>query len=140
MGIKVDFSGVEAGGGFKPLVAGAYSGTIFDIEQKKGQESGKPYLAMTLKLNADEDRGVIAGRQAWSNFSLQPNALWKLKQLLVRLGFEEDALDGITDLDVTELLGLDVTVVLEAPEERRTTNNVRDIFGPEHVVAGESTF
>ena len=96
--IKVDFTGVEAGGRLLP--EGQYLFELEDIEQKEGEESGKPYLQFELAV-ADGD---FKGTKAWDNMSLQPQSLWKLRGFLEAAGFPTE--DGAMQLDPDEMIGL----------------------------------
>lgn len=106
MGIRVDFTNV--GGGFEPIPEGTYDATVFEVEQKVGQNSGKPYLNWQFKIQGGEHDG----RRAFYMTSLSPNALWKLKQNLSELGFSKEQLAGEFDLDLTELIGLECSIVI----------------------------
>lgn len=108
MGISVDFTNV-GDGGFEPLPEGMYEATVFEVEQRIGKDSGKPYLNWQFKIQG----GDYDGRRAFYMTSLAPNALWKLKQVLINLGFDKEDLVGNFDLDITSLPGLDCTIVIE---------------------------
>src|SRR5690348_7084308 len=98
-------------GDFEPLEPGAYECTVFNIEQKVGKDSGKPYLEFTFKLK-DNDRRI------WSNYSLQPQAIWGLKQMLVNaFGFDPEKLSGSdVEFEPKDLLGRECTVVVSVGE------------------------
>jgi len=106
MGIRVDFTDVK--GGFEPIPEGKYDATVFEVEQRISQSSGQPYLNWQFKIQG----GEFDGRRAFYMTSLQPQALWKLKQVLSNLGFDEEALSGDFELDPSELAGLECTVVI----------------------------
>jgi len=98
--IRVDFTGVEAGGGGRLLPEGTYLFEIKEVEQDTGADSGQPYLKFTLKVA----EGDYVGTQAWDNFSLQPQALWKLRGLMETL--EMEVIDGEMDIDPKEFIGI----------------------------------
>ena len=131
MGIKLDFSDVDTGR-FGVLPNGLYGATIAKITQEKGKSSGKPYLAFVLKLHPDEDRGAKKGQQVYDNYSLQPKALWKLKQLLVRLGWSKEELEDEIDFDPSDLIGREVVVELTQPNAGYDINQVKNIYDEGH--------
>lgn len=99
--IKVDFTGVEAGSAGKLLPEGQTKFEVVDITEEEGQDSGQPYLAVTLEVVEGEDD---AGVKAWDNFSLQPQALWKFRGFLDAAGITTE--DGEMAIDPDELIGL----------------------------------
>lgn len=99
--IRVDFTGVEAGGGGRLLPEGVYQFEVIDIERKVGESSKEPYLAFELAV---ADDGEFKGTKCWDNFSLQPQSLWKLRGFLDAAG--QETVDGPMDLDLDELVGL----------------------------------
>jgi hypothetical protein len=98
--IKVDFTGVETGGFEIP--DGAYVLAVQSVAQKKGQETGQPYLAWEFKV----DEGKYKGRKVWDNTSLQPQALWKLRGMLEAM--DMDIEDGEFELDLSDFEGMKV--------------------------------
>ncbi len=139
MGIKVDFSSTNDKTGFDPLEPGYYTGRIKEISQEVGKNSGKPYLKFTLALDPDADRSVQKGRMAWTNFSLQPNALWRLKKLLVDLGEDKSALEGEFEFDPNTLLGTEVVIQLDSPDAGYSNNKVTNVFGSDYEIPAEGT-
>lgn len=95
--LKVDFSGVEAGGFDVP--DGLYVLAVQTVTQKKSQEAGNPYLSWEFKV----DEGKYKGRKVWDNTSLQPQALWKLRGLFENMGMDIE--DGEFEVDLEELQG-----------------------------------
>lgn len=96
--IKVDFTGVEAGGGGRLLPEGTYLFEVEDVEPDVGADSGQPYLKFTLKVA----EGDYANTKAWDNFSLQPQSLWKLRGLMETL--EMEVIDGEMEIDPKEFV------------------------------------
>ena len=128
MGVKLDFSNVGEGG-FSPMPAGTYPATIFNIEQKLGRESRQPYLEFTFKVKD-------SNRQQWSNYSLQPQAIWKLKQLLMTLGVPESELAGEMDWEPSTVYGKEVHLVLrETVYNGQPSNEVVDVLSSEQAGA-----
>lgn len=93
--LKVDFSGVESGGFDIP--DGIYALTVSSVTQKKGAETGQPYLSFEYKVA----EGKYKGRKVWDNVSLQPQALWKLRNLLECMGMEVE--DGEFEIELEDL-------------------------------------
>lgn len=110
MGINVDFTDVKSG--FEPIPEGKHDAVVFEIEQKIGQNSGKPYLNWQLKIQG----GECDGRRAFFMTSLAPNALWKLKEVLHNLGYSKEELEGNFELDTMDLVGRDCTIVITHEE------------------------
>jgi len=108
MPIKLNFEGVNVdGGGFEPWpVRTPVEFTISKIEPKIGRDSGKPYLEFEMNH-------VGSKRKAWSNFSLQPQALWMLKRLLLSLGIPREELEGDFDLEPRDLIGKTVYILFD---------------------------
>jgi hypothetical protein len=99
MPIRVNFEGVSTDNTFAPWdINTPIEFTIFNITVREGKDSGKPYLEFEFK-HSDSNR------KAWRNYSLQPNALWALKQLLVDLGTDPEDLEGEFDFEPNDVLG-----------------------------------
>lgn len=94
----IDFTGVSSG--FEVIPEGQYPVAVFKIEQKDGQ-SGFPYLNWTLKIQ----EGDQANRNLFFMTSLKPEALWKLKESLLALGYDKEELKGNFDFDPQALCG-----------------------------------
>jgi hypothetical protein len=98
--IKVDFEGVSSEG-FPPIPAATYAATVAKVEyQAKSRSSGQPVLNFEFDL---VDVGNVKGRKLWRGYSLQPKALWNLKQTLERLGIEVP--EGELEIDPDEIQG-----------------------------------
>jgi hypothetical protein len=101
--LKIDFTGVESGG--RTVPDGNYLAKIDSVEEKESGE-GNPYLGLKLKIQAGKAKGSVV----YDNISLLPQALWKLRTLLERIGFEVP--DGEMDFDPQEIVGEEVTIVV----------------------------
>lgn len=95
--LSVNFEGVEAGGG-SAIPDGTYSFEIVSIEEKESSE-GNPYLSAKMKITEGKHKGATA----YDNFSLQPQALWKLRTLLEVLGYEVP--EGEMEIEIEDLVG-----------------------------------
>ena len=110
MGVRVDFTGVASG--FEKIEPGTYLARVKKIEQKMSQAQ-KPYLNWTFVIVG----GDYDGRNVFYMTSLSPNALWKLKDTLIKaFGMEKEELAGEFDLDTESLIGEEVAVVISEEE------------------------
>ena len=103
--VSVDFTGVKSGGATIP--DGRYAAKIIAVEMKEGKESGEPYVELTWEITSEK----CNGREAkFDNYSLQPQALWRLKSLLEAMEFEAD---GETDIDFDEIISDGTECIIE---------------------------
>lgn len=109
--IKLDFTSVP---GLEPVPAGSYRATIVKVESRKSQQGDYPYLNWELDLDHPE----YGGRKLWLMTSLSPRALWKLRDVLKNLGFDEDALKGELTLDLDDMAGVEVMAEVSQEEWR----------------------
>jgi hypothetical protein len=123
-GISVDLTGVETG--VKAIPEGTYSVKVAEAEIVESQ-SGNPMVKIVFEVT----EGKQKGSKLFENVSLQPQALFKLKALLLALGY--DIPDGAFDLDVTELLDLECEV--EVAHEKYEGKNRAKIV--EYIIDGE---
>ena len=104
-GIKVDFSEVESQDFSLPN--GPYILAVSSVEKKRSESSGNDYLSWEYKVA----EGKHKGKKVWDNTSLQPQALWRLRNLLEAMGMEIE--DGEMDIDLDDLAGELVGVEIE---------------------------
>ncbi len=110
MTIKLNLADVQTE--LTAVPAGNYAVTVSSVQETLSKSSNKPMLAVKLRIEEPEDQ---AGRILFDNFSLQPQALWKLKRWLLALGYAEDEIAEF-ELDPEELVGLDcVAAVIVEP-------------------------
>ena len=103
----IDFSEVQDS--FALVPEGPVEATLTELNSKVGRDSGKPYLEWIFTVT----EGPNAGAKLFYNTSLQPQALWMLKEMLKSaFGIEEDSLDGAFELDENELIGTSVICVV----------------------------
>ena len=95
--VNVDLSGVEASR--KTLPEGRYSLVVDNATQKSSRE-GNPMIAFEFSVA----EGKHQGSKLYENCSLQPQALFKLKSVLIALGM--DIPNKAFDLDLKDLIGL----------------------------------
>jgi len=96
-----------------------------------GQDSGEPYLNVEFTFT----EGDAANRKTWNSYSLQPQALWRLKGDMIRMGVEPARLEqrvSISDLQ-QELegrdcvLNLDVETYTDKQGVKKTRNKVQSL-------------
>lgn len=99
--VNVDLSGVEVAR--KAIPEGTYEVVVNQVEQKKSRD-GNPMISFEFEV-AD---GAHKGAKLYENCSLQPQALFKLKSVLIALGLEIP--NKAFDLDLNDLVGLSCEV------------------------------
>lgn len=101
--ITVNFEGVEVR---KRIADGEYALKVAEVTQEDGEEY--PYLSWKFQVA----RGKSKGGVAYTNTSLAPKALFRLRGLLEAMG--EEIPDGEFDLDLKEYVDKEVGAVIEA--------------------------
>lgn len=104
---------VEAGGQFELLPPGTYALEVDNIELKTSQQQ-KPYLNMTYKVVGDED---YAGRKLFDIISLDPKALFKLKQFSLATGIHISE-----EFDTEDFLGAEFEAVVDVEKGTEKAN------------------
>lgn len=95
--INVDLSGVEASR--KAIPEGTYEVVVNGANQKDSRD-GNPMIAFEFEVT----EGAHKGAKLYENCSLQPQALFKLKSVLMALGM--DIPNKAFDLNLRDLVGL----------------------------------
>lgn len=95
--LTLDLSGVETAR--KAIPEGTYEVVVNSAVQKDSQ-GGNPMVAFEFEVVGGSHKGV----KLYENCSLQPQALFKLKSVLLALGLEIP--NRSFDLDLSELVGL----------------------------------
>jgi len=116
--IGADFTGVETTP--QPLPVGSYSARI--VELKEGtSKTGNPKLDVVYEITHQG----FEGRKAFRSLSLQSNALFSFKRLLLATGeWDEDDLKGPMQIDTAEIVGLEVCVVVVANSYKKDGQTV----------------
>ena len=96
--IEVDMRGVSSKGGICP--EGIHKVKVQKVTREISERSAKPYLAWELRTSG--------GYTLYYNTSLQPQALFNLKNVLLALGYEVP--DAVLRLDLRELKGREAYV------------------------------
>ncbi len=123
--VKVDFTGVEAGG---RVPEGDYIVKVKEVTVEESQ-SGNPYLKWVLEV-AD---GRHSGKKLYHNTSLQPQALFNLRATLEALGMEVP--QRALNLDLDTLIGLSCAVSVETENyQGRDRARVVEVFHVEDLI------
>jgi len=119
----IDLTGVSTHGK-PPLDPDDYPAVITQAEIHEAKSSGEDTLYLQLSVG-DEGRNM-----RFRPLSLQPQALWRVKRLLVNLGF--DIPEGPFEFDEADLVGVDcmarVVVVPHYRDKSRKTNEIVEIL------------
>ena len=100
---------------------GSYMARIDKVETRKSQQD-KAYLGINFVIV----EGDQEGRVVWQSISLEPRALWKLRQLLEALGHD---LVGMQEVDTDDLLGQEVGINVTHEEyEGQVRHRVNSFF------------
>ncbi len=134
--IAADFTGVQTTP--EPLPVGSYAAKIESVEEGISK-TNNPKLAVVYILTHQG----FEGRKSHQSLSLQPNALFSLKRLLLATGeWDEEDLAGPTSLDTADMVGLDVCLVITANTYVRDGETIRttgvDRVLPVHEAEGPS--
>lgn len=95
--VNIDLSGVEVSK--KVIPEGTYLVVVNEAKMGKSKED-KPKVSFEFEVSEGPNKGF----KLFENCSLQPQALFKLKSLLMALGV--DIPDGAFDLNLKDLIGL----------------------------------
>lgn len=99
--LRINMDGVETGG--KTLPEGSYVVKVESVELKEST-SGSEYLAFTFEVVEGKHKKA----KLFHNCSLQPQALFNLKSVLIALQYEMESVEF--DLDLDDLLDLECEV------------------------------
>lgn len=104
--MNIDFSSVPSR---EALEEGTYLLQIAKAEEKLSS-TGNPMINIEYDVVATADgEAVQGGRKLWDNYSLQVQALFKLKELFNSLGMDTD---NIVDIELSDLIGMQVMAKL----------------------------
>jgi len=121
--ISVDFSGTEKGGRRK-IPEGDYLCKVKEVTEEVGENSGQPYLRWVLDIQEPEK---YKGSPLYHNTSLQPQALFNLRNLLEAM--EVEVPESIANLNLDDYEGLELGVGVELEQyEGKDKPNVVDLF------------
>lgn len=104
-GITVNFSGVETGGRRCP--DGEYQAEIIEASLEESS-NGNPMIKAKIKITEGKYQGVTM----FDNISLLPQALFKLKSILVAVGAEAQEEDVSVEDYIPEITEKTITIVV----------------------------
>lgn len=102
--IPIDMSGVETS---LLVPEGDYTVVVDEVTLETSDNSGKEYLKWKFRIS----EGDYKGQPLYYNTSLQPQALFNLKNVLISLGVTVPS--GVMNLDLRSLPGLSCGVSVE---------------------------
>lgn len=123
MALNLDFSAVPSR---DPLEEGVYLLQIAEAAEKESS-TGNPMIAVTYDVVATQSGETVEGnRKLWDNYSLQAQALFKLKELLSALDIDTSE---IVSLEIDELIGQQVLAkVVQETYNGELRNRVKKIY------------
>lgn len=125
MGINLNFTGVETNS-FDPIPKGTYHATIFEVQNQETKK-GDPMLVFQFKIVEEKQNN----RRAFLNHVIKPTTLWSLKNTLLAAGLSEEELDGELDLDLDDLCGRMVRIVIgHETYEGEVRDRVKRVLAP----------
>jgi len=118
--ISVDFTGVK---GSNRVPEGEYKVKVVAITMEEGESSGQPYLKWELEIT----EGKQKGKKLVHITSLQPQALFNLRNTLEALGVEVE--EKAMKLNLNDYIGLEMGVVVEIETyQGNARSRVVDVF------------
>ena len=107
---KLDFSQVEE---FVPVPEGRYLAEIAKSAEGLADRSGQKKWSLQLQVvEAPEDKQEFIGKTIQWDMSLQPKALWKVKQTLAALGQEIAEEDTEFDFEAALYIGRQAVMIV----------------------------
>lgn len=121
--MNIDFRSVPSR---EALEEGTYLLQVAEVEEKTSS-TGNPMLSITYDVLSTSDGSPVEGsRKIWDNYSLQAQALFKLKELFDALGIDTSA---VVDMDVADLVGQQVLAKLvQETYNGELRNRVKKLF------------
>ena len=116
--ISVNFKDVPESGSLR-IPAGDYIAKVKKVEKKTSQSSDKPYLMWSLEIVSGGDKSA-KGKVINTVTSLQPQALFNLRNFLVAIGIDVPA--KALKLDLGKLIGKIIGITVEDDEYRGDDN------------------
>ncbi len=122
--VRVNFSDVETNA-YEPLPSGTYHVRITDAEMKETSGNGKlPAGTPMINWEFTVASGPYESRRLWTNTVIHERTLFNLKALLEASGkYTSEELAGDFDLNIDEVLGAELKVVVAQREYNGDTTN-----------------
>lgn len=129
--VSVDFTGVSAGG--RTIADNQYILTVNEVPTlETSPESGNQYIKWCFSVA----EGKYKGRKLWHNTSLQPQALFNLRNLLEAMEVEVE--EGDMDIDLDDFEGVSVgAIVVNEKYEGKDRPRVSEFIRAEDVEASD---
>lgn len=118
--VVVSTKGVSTG--FEPVPAGVYNVTASAKKSGPSKTSGKPSFSVELTVNSPEE---YAGKKLFYNGSLQVQALFGFKRVLVAFGAPEEYIEGEavdSDVALDSIIGKTADVKATLTEDGKRNN------------------
>lgn len=127
--VVVNLEGVKTS--LEPISDGVYDARFTKVDFKMSKAK-QPKASLEFVFNEDQGEGV-AGRKAFVDCSLQPQALFKVKRTLVYMGTDPDELETQVDLEAvfTALIGTEQRVKVGHHYFNETLHNDFDVATPD---------
>lgn len=121
--MNIDFSSVPSR---EPLEEGTYLLTVAKAEEKLSS-TGNPMISIEYDVTSTADGEVVEGGcKLWDNYSLQSQALFKLKELFDALGMDTST---VCDIEVSDLTGQQVMAkVIQETYNGELRNRVKKLY------------
>ncbi len=122
--IEVNFEGVKS---FKSAPEGNHKVTVTEVTQSMSSNDN-PMLSWVYEVT----EGKAKGAKLWDVTSLQPQALFRLREVLVALGLEVP--DDVMELNLEDMVGLTCGVVVGMEEyQGKKRARITDYIGEDDV-------
>jgi len=123
--ISVDFTGVK---GSNRVPEGEYKVKVVAITMEESEKSEQPYLKWELEIT----EGKHKGKKLYHITSLQPQALFNLRNTLEALGVEVE--EKAMKLNLNDYIGLEMGVVVEIETyQGNARSRVVDVFNLDEI-------
>ena len=122
--VKVNLKGVSVDD-IEPLPRAYYPMRVSACVQKKSKDKGQPYLEWQFTVR----EGDFKGRKAWLNTSLQQQALFALKRLLLALGSAKEDLEDEIEFEPVDYIDMECVVKIDHREyQGKLQQNVVGVY------------
>ena len=119
MPIVLNLAGVQASQALTPVPAGQYVVAVNSVKMKTAS-TGTPMLEWIFAV----EEGPYAGRRLFTNTVVgKQDAMWRVKDFLLALGFAPEELEGAVELEPEQLIGLTATAVVNVREYNGENRN-----------------
>lgn len=124
-GFSIDFSTVPDTD--KPIAPGKYNATIVHAEAKESK-AGNPMIALRWRI---DDEGEYEKRNIFDNLVFSQNALWRVRQVLLAVGFST-TFNG--DVNPESLLGESATLTVTIQAGKGVNTETGEPYPPRNSI------